>query len=256
MILRGIALEVRGLIASRLWHAFWDFAFATANVLLAILFGAAIGNVIRGMPVSPDAPLSLPLFTDFGVRGTLGILDWYTVSVAVFTLACLSAHGASYLAVKAEGEVRQRAKALTKWLWTGTVFLLLVVSLGTFYVRPELFAGMVGRPVAWVALAVVAGGLAAIAAGLRSGTGARTFFGGCAFIAGLLGSAAASLFPVILYSTISPEYSITAYNGSSDASSLRAASYWWPVALVLSVSYVWFVGKHYGGIDNKKDASY
>ena len=256
LILRGIALEVRGLIASGLWRAFWDFMFAAANVLLAILFGAAIGNVVRGMPLRPDAPLSLPLFTDFGVHGVLGILDWYTVSVAVFTLVCLSAHGASYLALKAQGEVHRRAGALTKWLWPGAVFLLLVVSLETFYVRPGLFTGMAERPVAWIALALVAGGLAAIVTGLRSGTEARTFLGGCVFIAGLLGTAAASLFPVILYSTISGEYSITAYNGSSDASSLRAASYWWPVALVLNLAYVWFAMKIYGRVHNRKDASY
>jgi cytochrome d ubiquinol oxidase subunit II len=256
LILRGIALEVRGLIDSGLWRAFWDFMFATANVLLAMLFGATIGNVVRGMPLRPDAPLSLPLFTDFGVHGMLGILDWYTVSVAVFTLVCLSAHGASYLAVKADGEVYRRAKMLSKWLWLGTVVLLLVVSAETYFVRPELFAGMAGRPVAWVALAFVAGGLVAVVTGLRSGAETRTFLGGCAFIAGLLGSAAVSLFPLILYSTISGEYSITAYNGSSDASSLRAASYWWPIAFVLSLSYVWFVGKHYRGPHNKKDASY
>ena len=256
LILRGIALEVRGLVDSVLWRAFWDFGFAVSNVLLAILFGAAIGNVVRGMPLRPDTPLSLPLFTDFGVRGTLGILDWYTVSVAVFTLVCLSAHGASYLAVKAEGEVSRRAKVLTKWLWPGTVLLLLGVSVETFYVRPELFTGMAGRPLAWVALAIVAGGLAAILTGLRSGAEVRTFLGGCVLIAGLLGSAAAGLFPVILHSTLSPEYSITAYNGSSDASSLRAASYWWPVALILSLSYAWFVGKHDSGVHNKRDASY
>ena len=223
LILRGIALEVRGLVDSGLWRAFWDFAFAASNVLLAILFGAAIGNVIRGMPLT-DAPLSLPLFTDFGVRGPLGILDWYTVSVAVFTLVCLCAHGASYLAMKAEGEVYRRAKVLTKWLWPGAVVLLVVVSVETFYVRPELFTRMSDRPLAWVALLLTAGGMAAIITGPHSGAEGRTFWGGCVFIAGLLGSAAASLFPVILYSTISGEYSITAYNGSSDASSLRAAS--------------------------------
>jgi cytochrome d ubiquinol oxidase subunit II len=247
LILRGIALEVRGLLASGLWHAFWDFGFATANVSLAILFGAAIGNVIRGMPLQANIPLSLPLFTDFGVRGPLGILDWYTVSMAVFTLVCLCAHGASYLALKAEGEVYRRAKVLAKWLWPVTVVLLAVVSVETFYVRPALFTGMAERPLAWIALLLSAGGTAAIITGPHSGAEARTFWGGCVFIAGLLGSAAASLFPVILYSTISGEYSITAYNGSSDSSSLRAATYWWPVAFALSFAYFWFVGKHYRG---------
>ncbi len=247
LILRGIALEVRGLIDSSLWRTFWDFVFAAANISLAILFGAAIGNVIRGMPLRPDAPLSLPLFTDFGVHGMLGILDWYTISVAVFTLVCLSAHGASYLAMKAEGEVYRRATLLTKWLWPVTVSLLLVVSVETFYVRPGFFTGMAERPPAWIALIFVAGGLAAVITGSRSGAERRTFLGGCVFIAGLLGSAAASLFPVILYSTVSGEYSITAYNGSSDASSLRAATYWWPVAFALSFAYFGFVAKYYRG---------
>jgi len=247
LILRGISLEFRGHLRSELWRAFWDFVFAVANVSLAILFGAAIGNVIRGMPLKPDAPLSLPLFTDFGVRGMLGILDWYTISMAVFTLVCLCAHGASYLAMKAEGEVHRRSKALTKWLWPCTVFLLLVVTLETYDVRPELFVGMAQRPMAWIGLACVAGGLTAIFTALRSGAEMRMFLGGCILIAGLLASAAASLFPVILYSTLAPEYSITAYNGSSDASSLRAASYWWPVAVVLTFAYFAFVGKHYRG---------
>jgi cytochrome bd-type quinol oxidase subunit 2 len=136
---------------------------------------------------------------------------------------------------------------LTKWLWPAAVVLLVVVSVETFYVRPEMFTNMAGRPLAWIALVLTAGGMAAILLGPRSGADARTFWGGCAFIAGLLGSAAASLFPVMLYSTISGEYSITAYNGSSDASSLRAASYWWPAAFVLSFVYFWFVAKHYRG---------
>ena len=247
LIMRGIALEVRGLIDSALWRAFWDFGFAAANILLAILFGAAIGNVVRGMPLQADVPLSLPLFTDFGVRGPLGILDWYTVSVAVFTLVCLCAHGASYLALKAQGGVYRRAKLLTKWLWPIAVVLLLAVSVETFYVRPELFTRMADRPLAWIALLFTAGGLAAVLSGPHAGAEARTFRGGCVLITGLLGSAAASLFPVILYSTVSGQYSITAYNGSSDASSLRAASYWWPAAFALSFIYFWFVAKHYRG---------
>jgi cytochrome d ubiquinol oxidase subunit II len=177
----------------------------------------------------------------------LGILDWYTLSVAVFTLICLGAHGASYLALKTEGDVHRRAQVVAKQLWLGAVFLLLVVSAETIHTRPELFLGAVGRPVAWVALALVAGGLTAIFTALRSGAELRMFAGGCVLIAGLLASAAASLFPVILYSTVAPEYSITAYNGSSDASSLRAASYWWPAAFVLAVAYFGFVARHYRG---------
>jgi cytochrome d ubiquinol oxidase subunit II len=245
LLLRGLSLEFRGHIPSPMWRAFWDFVLVVANVLLAILFGAAIGNLIRGIPLKPDTPLSLPLFTDFGVRGMPGILDWYTSLMAIFTLACLCAHGASYLALKANGEVHRRVRVLARWLWLATVFLLLVVSLATSDVRPELFAGMAARPAAWIGLVLVGGGLAAIFTAWRSGAEQRMFLGGCVLIAGLLGTAAASLFPVILYSTVSPEYSITAYNGSSDANSLQAAIYWWPVAFALALAYFGFVGKYY-----------
>lgn len=230
-----------------LWRAFWDTGFAAANILLAILFGAAIGNVVRGMPLQADVPLSLPLFTDFGVPGPLGILDWSTVSVAIFTPVCLCAHGASYLAMKAEGEVYRRARMLTKWLWPAAVVLLVAVSVETFYVRPAMFTNMAGRPLAWIALMLTVGGMAAMLSGPHSGAEGRTFWGGCFFIAGLMGSAAASLFPAILYSTVSGQYSISAYNGSSDASSLRAASYGWQAAFALSFVYFWIVAKHYRG---------
>lgn len=247
LILRGLSLELRGHLPSTLWRSFWDFVFAVSNALLAILFGTAFGNVMRGMPLGPDARLSLPLFTDFGVHGQVGILDWYTISVAVFTLVCLSAHGASYLALKTEGEVYRRSKSRAKWLWLSTLLLLFLVSFETWYVRPELFTGLSGRPAEWATLALVVGGLAAIFTGLRSSAEVRTFLGGCMLIAGLLGTAAASLFPVILYSTLAPEYSITAYNGSSDASSLRAAALWWPVAFALALIYFGLIGKYYRG---------
>jgi len=247
LILRGISLEFRGHIPHALWRSFWDCVFAMSNVLLAILFGLAIGNVMRGMPLAPNAPLSLPLFTDFGVRGKVGILDWYTLSVAAFTLVCLSAHGASYLTIKTEGEVHRRSRRLAKRLWLSAWLLLMLVSVETFYVRPQLWAGLSGRPLAWAALVITGGGLYCILTGLRSGADGRAFLGGCSLIAGLLGAAAASLFPVMLHSTLAPEYSITAWNGSSDASSLRVAAYWWPMAFGLALVYFRFIGRHYRG---------
>ena len=247
LLLRGISLEFRGHISSPLWWSFWDCVFVVSNTLLAILLGTAVGNVLRGMPLTPDEPLSLPLFTHFGVHGKVGILDWYTVSVAVFTSVCLAAHGASYLALKAEGEVHRRSNILANRLWRSTVLLLLLVSAETFFVRPELFQGIQGRPTAWGACFLVAGGWVAIFTGLRSGSEVRTFLGGCGLITGLLATAAASLFPVMLHSTLRPEYSLTAYNASSDAHNLKVAAYWWPVAFVFALIYFAFIGKHYSG---------
>ena len=140
-ILRGISLEVGGHINDRLWRSWWDFVFAVSNVLLAVLFGAALGNVIRGVPLDGSGKFSMSLFTHFGVRGRVGILDWYTVSVAVVTTVLLAAHGATYLRLKTIGPLRQRSERLARQLWTTAGVLLAVVSLETWVVRPALVRG-------------------------------------------------------------------------------------------------------------------
>src|SRR5258708_523162 len=86
LILRGISIEVGGHINDRLWQAFWVFVFACSNFLLAILFGAAAGNVTRGVPLDAEGNFSMAFFTNFGVRGYVGLLDWFTVSIAIFAV--------------------------------------------------------------------------------------------------------------------------------------------------------------------------
>ncbi len=73
-------------------RGYWDFIFVFANFLLAILFGAAAGNLARGVPLDDHGNFSMAFFTDFGVRGDVGSLGWYTVSIAVFALVLLAAH--------------------------------------------------------------------------------------------------------------------------------------------------------------------
>ena len=145
-VLRGVSIEVGGHIHDRLWRSWWDFVFAVSNVVLAVLFGAALGNVIRGVPLDESGKFSMSLFTDFGVRGRVGILDWYTVSVAVFTTVLLSAHGATYLRLKTRGQVHQRSERLARWLWTTAFVLFAVISLETWVVRPALYEAMIERP--------------------------------------------------------------------------------------------------------------
>jgi cytochrome d ubiquinol oxidase subunit II len=95
LILRGISLEVAGHINDRLWQDFWDFGFTFANFLLAVLFGVAAGNLERGVPLDAQGNFSMAFFTDFRVSGSVGLLDWYTVSVAIFAAVVLAAHGAT-----------------------------------------------------------------------------------------------------------------------------------------------------------------
>src|SRR5205807_9850899 len=115
LILRGVSLEVGGHINDRLWQAYWDFIFVCSSFLLAILFGAAAGNVARGVPLNADGNFSMAFFTDFNVRGNVGLLDWYTVSIVIFAVAVLGAHGATYLTLKTEGPVHDRCERWAKY---------------------------------------------------------------------------------------------------------------------------------------------
>jgi cytochrome d ubiquinol oxidase subunit II len=246
LILRGISLEARSQIADPLWRSFWDSALAASSFLLAVLFGAALGNVIRGFPLDAVGEFSLPLFTDFGVRGHVGLLDWYTVSVGVFASISLCAHGATYLAWRTEGMLQARSIRFGRWLWMAAFALLPLLTAETWRVRPELFVAMARRPVAWLGVALVVSGTLALIRGTQLRRDLLAFLGSCAWLAGLLVAAAASLFPVMLKSTLT-EDSVTAYGGSSSARSLAVALLWWPPALLLSLGYFTFIFRHYRG---------
>ena len=246
-VLRGISIEVAGHVDDSLWRSGWDFVFAASNVLLAILFGTALGNVIRGVPIDASGMFTMSLFTDFTARGRVGILDWYTLSVALFTTVLLSAHGATYLRLKTEGAVHQRSERLARWLWLVTALLFVVVSVETSAIRPELFQAMFQRPLAWVAMLVIAAAASALWTGLRGTGEGRAFIGSCAVIVGLLAGAAASLFPVVLHSTLSAEHSMTAYTGATADRGLRTALLWWPVAVVLALIYGLTIARIFAG---------
>ncbi len=189
----------------------------------------------------------MSLFTDFGVRGRVGILDWYTVSVAVFTTVLLAAHGATYLRLKTTGRIRQRSERLAGQLWTTVVVLFAVVSLETWVVRPALYGAMIERPLAWLAIGTAMAGSWALFTGLRGPAEGRAFAGSCTVIAGLLAGAAVSVFPEMLHSTLAPEHSMTAYQGAAPGRGLAIALIWWPVAALLAFLYFIVIMREYRG---------
>ncbi|SPE41980.1 Cytochrome d ubiquinol oxidase, subunit II (fragment) [Candidatus Sulfopaludibacter sp. SbA3] len=104
LILRGIAIEFRNHVRSLVWQPLWDAVFAGASALLAIFFGAALGNVVRGVPLNSAGEFFLPLWTNFAPGQDAGILDWYTVLIGVAALVALTVHGALWVALKTEGD--------------------------------------------------------------------------------------------------------------------------------------------------------
>src|SRR6202451_1237181 len=96
---RGASIELRAHIDHEVWRTFFDGLFFVSSALLAIFFGAALANVIRGVPLGSDNYFFLPLWTNWRVGPAPGILDWYTVIGGVVALVALTLHGALYLTV-------------------------------------------------------------------------------------------------------------------------------------------------------------
>lgn len=247
ILLRGISIEVGGHFDDPLWQGFWDFVFFVSNVLLAVLFGAAFGNLVRGAPLAKDGTFHLPFFTDFSTRGAVGLLDGYTLSVAAFALLVLTAHGATYLTMRTRGPVYDRSRALAKKLWLAAIPGFVVVSAQTFFVRPELLAQMPSRPLAWVTLSLCVGSAIALGLGLRSNREKLAMAGSTFLIFGLILTGAAALFPVLLFSTLDPNDALNAAACAAPEHSLRIAAAWWFPSLALAFTYLWTVQRSYSG---------
>jgi cytochrome bd ubiquinol oxidase subunit II len=247
LILRGMAIEMGGAFDHRLWQSFWDFTLASSSIALALLFGVAMGNLLRGVPLDASGEFHMAFFTDFSVRGHVGLLDWYTVSLGICAMLVLSAHGATYLALKTEGPVHDRSDRAARWLWPAAGALVTVVCTEAWFVRPELITALPRRPLAWGAILIAIVSAATIVSGLAGRRERRVFLGSNAFIFGLSGSWAATCYPVMLRSTLDAEYGITASDGSTNGSNLLVALIWWPIAFALTFAYYLFIARGYRG---------
>jgi cytochrome d ubiquinol oxidase subunit II len=247
LILRGISLEVGGTINDRLWQTYWDFIFVCSNFLLAILFGAAAGNVARGVPLNAEGNFSMAFFTNFNVRGHVGLLDWYTVSIAILAVVVLAAHGATYLTLKTEGPVHDRSEKFGKYLWIATVPLLFLILVESRIVRPDLPGRAWSNPFWWLGLIITVVSIICLVSGLTGRRERRAFLASNFLIVGLLATGAAAIFPVMLRSTLAPENSLTAYAVASSPATLLRASFWWPIGFALAVLYFVFISRRYVG---------
>ncbi len=250
LILRGIAIEFRSHVQDPVWRLSWDFFFALASTLLPVFFGAALGNLIRGVPLTADGWFELTLFTDFSARSPVGILDWYTCLVGVFALVALAAHGAAFLSWKTSGPVRERSRAAARRLFVAMTVLWLVVTAATWRENRELLEALVSRPLAIFLAAIAVAGLFGVFRGLARDRDLATFMGSSAFLAGLSTATAACVFPVMLRAIPDPALSLTAFNSGGDSAGLRTALRWLIPGLPLALFYLVVVLRLHRGKSN------
>lgn len=237
LILRGISIEFRSHVNDRLWRAFWDVVFTVACVLAPVLFGAALGNVIRGVPLDASGYFRLPLWTDFRVGPHPGVLDWFTVTSGVMALVAVLHHGARFLVWKADADVRARAHRIADVLWWVLLPVWVLATIATAQVAPAIFSALTVRPLAIAATALGAAGFITSWVAGRRNEDLAAFLGSAAFLLGVLAATAASVYPVMLRSSLDGAFSLTAQNTASSEQALRTGLLWWPVGFVLAAGY-------------------
>jgi cytochrome bd ubiquinol oxidase subunit II len=247
LILRGVATEFRGHIGGAMWPSFWDTVFAGACALLGLVYGVALGNIVRGVPLETGGSFFLPLWTNFSAGTGTGILDWYTLLVGVTSLLSLAVHGSLWVIVKTDGVLQQRTRSFAAKCWPGVVGLVLLISVLSFRVQPNLSKEFARHP--WGLM--FPGSAAAGLLGMRI-LGSRrkdeyAFFASTLYVIGMLASAAFGVFPNVLPSNRASATSLTIYNAAAGAHGLAIGPFWLITGILMAVGYAVIVYRYFAG---------
>ena len=247
LMLRAIGIEFRAHIPDPVWKSFFDGVFFLASTLLAIFFGAALGNVIRGVPLHSDGFFFEPLWTTWHITSFPGVLDWYTVLAGVVALCALVAHGALYVAIKTEGELSARARSVAILIWPVLFFVTIVSLVATYFVRPGIMHNYGAYPVGLLIPVVVFGSLGTMIWAAPKGKEKMAFTASALYIAGMLVGAAFGLYPMVLPASTNPSYSLTIYNTAAGHHGLAVGLAWWTIGTILALSYFVYVYRMFKG---------
>jgi cytochrome bd ubiquinol oxidase subunit II len=249
LVLRGISLELRNHIDVGVWRALLDGVFGLSSALLTIFFGAALANVLRGVPLQADGYFFLPLWTNWQPGPRPGILDWYTVIGGCVALFALTLHGALWLTIKTSGELAERARRIVKPLWIALGVLTIVSLYATIHVRPASLANYTNYPFTFIVPVGVIASLAGVwffnrAARLQP---VKAFLSSSLYLFFMLAGACWGLYPTLLPASIGADRDITLAKAISGPHTLAVGLAWWGFGMTLAVAYTVFVYTRFRG---------
>lgn len=206
LIARAVSFEFRSKVESPAWRRAWDLAFGLGSLLPAILFGVAVGNVLRGVPLTEDGQFA----------GTfLGLLNPFALLVGILSLAMFTTHGAIYLAGKTEGALQARAEKAAALGYRAWLVLYAAATAWAVLGAPHLFDGVLARPLFWIGLVLVLGGLVALPGALKQRRFHRAFLSSSVAIGSMTALAGISLYPRLVPALGDLSRSLDIWNAAS-----------------------------------------
>lgn len=244
LIGRAVSMEFRSKRDGRAWRAFFDFSFFLASATAALLFGVAVGNALRGLPIGPDMEFVDTVWYGHLVR----MLNPYAIVVGLFVVAMFAMHGTIYLYLKTEGELQDR---IYRWMWTTFGVFLVMYLFTTIYSLvdvPAATGNFRKYPLAWIVVALNVLAIANIPRAIFGRKPVQAFVSSCCSIAAFVFLFMTAIFPNLLVSSEAAHFSLTIYNAASSQKTLRImaviAALGMPFVLAYTAAIYWtFRGK-------------
>ena len=239
IIFRAVAIEFRSKNPSPRWRTAWDWAFSISSLLIALIFGVALGNIILGVPLSDDKEIYINFWE---------LLNPYAILVGITTVALFTMHGAIYGVLKTEGELQQKLKG-----WVNNTIIFFVIcyvstTMVTLIYIPRMVEVFKSNPYLFVIAIINMLAIANIPREIYHNRELRAFISSCFSILFLLVLFAIGNYPYIVFSNISNEFSLDIYNAASSRKTLEVmftmALIGIPFVLAYTISIYWiFRGK-------------
>ncbi len=249
IIFRAIGLEFRGQFNYQMWKDIWDKSFGVSSLLLALFFGIALGNIVRGVNLGgvengvsayEGHYFFLPLWdSSFSpLSNTPGIIDWFTLIIGIISVVTLAIHGANWVILKTNSSINNKLKnvifKLNILLSVLTVFSLIVWQV----VNPNSLDNFIDKPYLIVFPIIYFTGLLGLFFIKRIKKEIHSLVLSSLLIIGGITSSLASLFPVILPSVNEVHEPLTIYNTSSSEYGLSVALNWGIIGFILLFVYL------------------
>ncbi len=264
IIFRAMGLEFRNKFHFQMWKDIWDKSFGVSSLLLALFFGIALGNIIRGVNLGgvvngistyESNYFFLPLWdSSFSpLSNTPGVIDWFTTIIGVISVVTLAIHGASWIILKTNSHINNQLKIVVFKL-NIVLIILTIISLALWQmVNPNSLDNFYDRPYLIVFPIIYFAGVIGLFFSRNFTKDIYRFLFSTSLILGGITSSLASIFPVILPSTNKVNESFSIYNTAANEYGLSVAFYWGIVGLILIGVYMIVQKRFMGGKIDKMD---